>query len=56
MRIKESELTLQQSTPQPRENFDAEPEMFNTIQNALDKVFSTENNKRIFDDAVVTRY
>lgn len=56
MRIKESELTLQQSTPQPRENFDAEPEMWNTIQNALDKVFSTENNKRIFDDAGVTRY
>lgn len=57
MRIKESELTLQQPVlQQPRENFDAEPEMWDTIQNALDKVFSTENNKRIFDDAGVTRY
>lgn len=56
MRIKESELTLQQPDIQPRENFDAEPEMWDTIQNALDKVFSTENNKRIFDDAGVTRY
>lgn len=56
MRIRESELTLQQPDIQPRENFDAEPEMWDTIQNALDKVFSTENNKRIFDDAGVTRY